>query len=70
MEKENDIILDIHLVIGSYEAYIPGMIREFAEILKPDGVERYSNNKKRYRKFRKNRNSSKFNSMSCYNTYV
>jgi len=38
MEKENDIILDIHLVIGSYNAYIPGMIREYAEILKPDGI--------------------------------
>jgi adenylate kinase len=38
IEKENDIILDIHLVIESYEAYIPGMIREYAEILKPDGI--------------------------------
>jgi adenylate kinase len=38
MEKENDIILDIHLVIGSYNAYIPGMIREYAEILRPDGI--------------------------------
>jgi adenylate kinase len=38
MEKENDIILDTHLVIESYEGYIPGMLREYAEILKPDGI--------------------------------
>jgi len=38
MEKESDIILDTHLVIESYEGYITGMFREYAEILKPDGV--------------------------------
>jgi adenylate kinase len=38
MEKESDIILDTHLVIESYEGYIPGMLREYAEILKPDGI--------------------------------
>jgi len=38
MEKENDIILDTHLVIESYEGYIPGMLREYAEILRPDGI--------------------------------
>ena len=38
MEKENDVILDTHLVIESYEGYIPGMLREYAEILKPDGI--------------------------------
>jgi adenylate kinase len=38
MEKESDIILDTHLVIESYEGYIPGMLREYAEILRPDGV--------------------------------
>ena len=38
MEKEGDIILDTHLVIESYEGYITGMFREYAEILKPDGI--------------------------------
>ena len=38
MEKENDIILDTHLVIESYEGYIPGMLREYSEILRPDGI--------------------------------
>ena len=38
MEKENDIILDTHLIIESYEGYIPGMLREYAEILRPDGI--------------------------------
>jgi len=38
MEKEGDIILDTHLVIESYEGYIPGMLREYAEILRPDGI--------------------------------
>jgi len=38
MEKESDIILDTHLVIESYEGYITGMLKEYAEILKPDGV--------------------------------
>jgi len=38
MEKENDIILDTHLVIESYEGYIAGMLREYAEILRPDGI--------------------------------
>ena len=38
MEKESDIILDTHLVIENYEGYIPGMLREYAEILKPDGI--------------------------------
>ena len=38
MEKEGDIILDTHLVIESYEGYIPGMLRDYAEILKPDGI--------------------------------
>ncbi len=38
MEKESDIILDTHLVIESYEGYIPGMLREYAEILRPDGI--------------------------------
>jgi adenylate kinase len=38
MEKEGDIILDTHLVIESYEGYIPGILREYAEILKPDGI--------------------------------
>jgi adenylate kinase len=38
MERESDIILDTHLVIESYEGYIPGMLREYAEILKPDGI--------------------------------
>jgi len=38
MEKENDIILDTHLVIESYEGYIPGMLRDYAEILRPDGI--------------------------------
>jgi adenylate kinase len=38
MEKENDIILDTHLVIESYEGYIPGMLKEYAEILRPDGI--------------------------------
>jgi len=38
MEKESDIILDTHLVIESYEGYIPGMLKEYAEILKPDGI--------------------------------
>ena len=38
MEKESDIILDTHLVIESYEGYIPGILREYAEILRPDGV--------------------------------
>jgi len=36
--KESYIILDTHLVIESYEGYIPGMLREYAEILKPDGI--------------------------------
>jgi len=38
MEKEGDIILDTHLVIESYEGYITGMFREYAEILRPDGI--------------------------------
>jgi len=38
MEKENDVILDTHLVIENYEGYIPGMLREYAEILRPDGI--------------------------------
>jgi len=38
MEKESDIILDTHLVIESYEGYIPGMLKEYAEILRPDGI--------------------------------
>jgi adenylate kinase len=38
MEKESDVILDTHLVIESYEGYIPGMLREYAEILRPDGI--------------------------------
>jgi adenylate kinase len=38
MEKESDIILDTHLVIESYEGYIPGILREYAEILRPDGI--------------------------------
>ena len=38
MEKESDIILDTHLVIESYEGYIPGMLRDYAEILRPDGI--------------------------------
>ena len=38
MEKESDIILDTHLVIESYEGYITGMFREYAEILRPDGI--------------------------------
>ena len=38
MEKESDIILDTHLVIENYEGYIPGMLKEYAEILKPDGI--------------------------------
>jgi adenylate kinase len=38
MEKESDIILDTHLVIESYEGYIPGMLREYAEILRPDRI--------------------------------
>ena len=38
MEKESDIILDTHLVIESYEGYIPGMLREYAEILRPEGI--------------------------------
>ncbi|BFI73419.1 adenylate kinase [Nanoarchaeota archaeon] len=38
MEKEGDLILDTHLVIESYAGYIPGIIRKFAEILKPDGI--------------------------------
>jgi adenylate kinase len=38
MEKESDIILDTHLVIESYEGYIPGMLREYAEILRPYGI--------------------------------
>jgi adenylate kinase len=38
MEKESDIILDTHLVIESYEGYITGMLREYAEILRPDGI--------------------------------
>jgi len=38
MEKESDIILDTHLVIESYEGYIPAVLREYAEILKPDGI--------------------------------
>ena len=38
MEKESDIILDTHLVIESYEGYITGILREYAEILRPDGI--------------------------------
>ncbi|MGC9132933.1 MAG: adenylate kinase [Nanopusillaceae archaeon] len=38
MEKEEDLILDTHLVIESYSGYIPGIMRKFAEILKPDGI--------------------------------
>jgi adenylate kinase len=38
MEKESDIILDTHLVIESYGGYIPGILREYAEILRPDGI--------------------------------
>jgi len=38
MEKESDIILDTHLVIESYEGYIPAMLRDYAEILRPDGI--------------------------------
>ncbi len=38
MEKEGDLVLDTHLVIESYAGYIPGIIRKFAEILKPDGI--------------------------------
>jgi len=38
MEKENDVILDTHLVIESYEGYIAGTLREYAEILRPDGI--------------------------------
>jgi len=38
MEKESDVILDTHLVIESYEGYIAGTLREYAEILRPDGI--------------------------------
>ncbi|BBL45252.1 adenylate kinase [Nanobdella aerobiophila] len=38
IEKNENIILDTHLVIESYAGFVPGIIRTFADILRPNGI--------------------------------
>ncbi len=36
--KNKDVIVDTHFVIESFEGYIPGLFKEFAEIIKPNAI--------------------------------